>query len=71
MSAGNWTRKRSEAFLPSTERQIKERAKIQILLACAALMLVMSQSRSKKIKFDFRHFNDIERLAIIGETMRE
>ena len=60
-----------EMFLPAVERLVKQHGKIRMLVelhdfhgwTCGALWA--------DVKFDAKHFNDIERLAITGENKWE
>lgn len=60
-----------ELFLPSVENQIKECGKIRILFAMHDFHGWDAGAMWQDIKFDVKHFNDIERLAIVGETKWE
>lgn len=60
-----------ELFLPSVESQIKECGKIRILFSMHDFHGWDAGAMWQDIKFDAKHFNDIERLAIVGETKWE
>ena len=60
-----------ELFLPSVEKQIQECGKIRILFAMHDFHGWDAGAMWQDIKFDVKHFNDIERLAIVGETKWE
>lgn len=60
-----------ELFLPSVERQIEEYGKIRILFSMHDFHGWDAGAMWQDIKFDAKHFNDIERLAIVGETKWE
>lgn len=60
-----------ESFVPSAERQINEHGKIRILFAMHDFRGWDAGAMWQDIKFDIKHFNDIERLAIVGETKWE
>ncbi|QDT60496.1 hypothetical protein SV7mr_30190 [Stieleria bergensis] len=60
-----------ESFLPSVESQIKECGKIRILFSMHDFHGWDAGAMWQDIKFDAKHFNDIERLAIVGETKWE
>ena len=57
-----------EQFLPEAERLIKEHGKIRILVELHDFHGWSAGALWEDIKFDFKHFNDIERLAIVGES---
>ncbi len=60
-----------ELFLPSVERQIEEFGKIRILFYMHDFHGWDAGAVWQDIKFDAKHFSDIERLAIVGETKWE
>jgi len=60
-----------ERFVPSAERQIKQHGKIRILFAMHDFHGWDVGALWEDIKFDVKHFNHIERLAIVGETKWE
>jgi hypothetical protein len=55
-------------FAPEVERLIKENGKIRILLEMSQFHGWEPGALWEDIKFDFKHFADIDRLAVIGET---
>lgn len=60
-----------ERFVPETERLISTYGKIRILIEMADFHGWEMGALWEDIKFDVKHFNDIERLAIVGETRWE
>ncbi|TWU44419.1 hypothetical protein Q31b_19550 [Novipirellula aureliae] len=60
-----------DLFLPSVERQIEVCGKIRILFAMHDFHGWDAGALWQDIKFDAKHFNDIERLAIVGEKKWE
>ena len=60
-----------EAFLPAVERLVKQYGKIRILLTMHDFHGWTAGALWEDIKFDAKHFNNIERLAIVGETKWE
>jgi hypothetical protein len=63
---GKVTRKDYEGFVPIMEQRIKEQGKLRILVIKHELQGWDAGALWEDLKFDLRHFNDIERLAIIG-----
>ncbi|MBB3207068.1 hypothetical protein FHS27_002887 [Rhodopirellula rubra] len=68
---GKLDRAAYELFLPSVERQIEVCGKIRILFAMHDFHGWDAGAMWQDIKFDVKHFNDIERLAIVGEKKWE
>lgn len=60
-----------EMFVPEIERLIKEYGKIRILLKLIDFHGWTAGAIWEDIKFDVKHFNDIERLAIVGDSKWE
>lgn len=57
-----------EIFVPEIERMIDQHGKISILLDLHEFHGWDAGALWEDIKFDVKHFNDIERLAIVGES---
>lgn len=57
-----------ERFLPRIESLIRAHGKVRMLLYLHEFRGWTVGALWKDIKFDMRHFNDIERLAIVGES---
>ncbi|MEX2307465.1 MAG: STAS/SEC14 domain-containing protein [Pirellulales bacterium] len=55
-------------FVPITEARIQAYGKIRILLVLHNFHGWNAGALWEDIKFDLKHFNEIERLAIVGET---
>ncbi|TWT80261.1 hypothetical protein CA13_16740 [Planctomycetes bacterium CA13] len=70
-ASGKLDQEAYELFLPSVERQIEEYGKIRILFAMHDFHGWDAGAMWQDIKFDVKHFNDIERLAIVGEKKWE
>jgi len=68
---GKLTKETYEAFVPLVEEQIKEHGKIDILLELHDFHGWTAGALWEDIKFDTKHWNDIERLAIVGESKWE
>lgn len=58
-------------FVPTVERLIKEHGKIRMLVKMLDFHGWTAGALWEDIKFDAKHFNDIERIAIVGETKWE
>lgn len=58
-------------FVPEVERLIGQHVKIRILFSMHEFHGWTAGALWEDIKFDLKHFNDIERLAIIGEKTWE
>ncbi len=55
-------------FLPAVERLVKTHGKIRILVAMHDFHGWTAGGLWQDIKFDTKHFRDIERIAMVGET---
>ncbi len=55
-------------FLPEVERLIRQHGKIRILLQLRDFHGWTAGALWEDIRFDLKHFNHIERLAIVGEN---
>ena len=60
-----------ERFVPEIERLIKAGGKIRILLELHDFHGWEASALWEDIKFDVKHFRDIERLAVVGESKWE
>lgn len=60
-----------ERFIPAAEALIKEHGKIRVLFVMHDFHGWTVGAAWEDIKFDLKHFNDIERLGIVGETKWE
>ncbi len=54
-------------FVPEVERMIHQHGKIRVLFDMRDFHGWTLQALWEDIKFDVKHFNDIERLAMIGD----
>jgi hypothetical protein len=68
---GKLTKEAYEEFVPLTEERIKQYGKIRMLVILHDFHGWNAGALWEDIKFDVKHFNDIERLAIVGETKWE
>jgi len=65
---GKLTGQDYEHFVPEVERLIKQYGKIRILMEMHDFHGWDAGALWEDIKFDLKHFRDIERLAMVGET---
>ena len=70
-ATGKLTREDYERFVPEIETMVKEQGKIRILLEMHDFHGWKASALWEDIKFDLKHFGDIERLAIVGEKRWE
>lgn len=70
-ATGKLTKEAYASFVPLTEEKIKTYGKIRILFIMHDFHGWDAGATWEDCKFDLRHFNDIERLAIVGETKWE
>jgi len=54
-------------FIPEVERLIKEHGKIRMLVKMRDFHGWTPGALWQDVKFDLKHFRDIERLALLGE----
>lgn len=55
-----------DSFIPPVEALIREHGKVRLLVRLASFEGWTAGALWEDIKFDVKHFNDIERLAIVG-----
>lgn len=65
--SGKLTRQDYEQFAPQVEQLVKEHGKLRLLVEMHEFDGWTFGGLWEDIKFDLRHFNDVERLAIVGE----
>ncbi len=70
-ATGKLTKEAYETFVPMTENKIAEHGKIRILFVMHDFHGGTVGAAWEDLKFDLKHFNHIERLAIVGETKWE
>lgn len=70
-ATGKLTKEAYESFVPKTEEKIEEHGKIRILFVMHDFHGWSAGATWEDFKFDLKHFNHIERLAIVGETKWE
>jgi hypothetical protein len=69
--AGKLSSKDYEYFVPKIESAIQEHGKIRIILELIGFHGWTAGALWEDIKFDAKHFDDIERLAIVGDRKWE
>ncbi|OYP33050.1 STAS/SEC14 domain-containing protein [Rhodopirellula sp. MGV] len=60
-----------EHFVPLTEHRIEQYGKIRLLVVFSDFHGWDAEALWDDIKFDVKHFNDIERLAVVGDSRWE
>jgi hypothetical protein len=60
-----------DRFVPEFERLVKQHGKLRILFDMTAFHGWEAGALWEDIKFDVRHFSDIERLAMVGDKTWE
>ena len=68
---GKLTEEDYNRFIPDVERLIEKQGSIRMLIEMRDFHGWTAGALWQDIKFDVRHFRDIERLALVGETVRE
>jgi hypothetical protein len=68
---GKLTKESYEEFTPAVEAQIDVHGKIRILFEMHDFHGWTAGAMWDDLKFDFKHWKDIERLAIVGESKWE
>jgi hypothetical protein len=64
---GKLTAEDYQQFVPEVERLIEQEGKLRILFEMRDFHGWEAGALWEDVKFDLKHFNDIERLALIGE----
>ena len=70
-ASGKLTEEDYEQFLPEVERLINQHGKIRILFDMHDFHGWSASALWQDIKFDIKHFRDIERLAMVGDKAWE
>ena len=65
---GKLTKEAYEIFTPAVDEQIQEHGKLRILLEMHDFHGWTACAFVEDLKFDVKHWKDIERLAIVGES---
>jgi len=68
---GKLTKESYESFAPCVDAQIKEHGRIRVLFEMHDFHGWTVGAMWEDVKFDFQHWKDIERLAIVGESKWE
>jgi len=69
--SGKLTKADYEAFVPSLERDMERPGKLRLLVILSDFDGWTAGALWQDIKFDVKHFNDIDRLAIVGDERWE
>ena len=69
--SGKLTKEAYQEFVPMTEAAIKKHGKVRILFIMHDFHGWDAGALWEDVKFDVKHFSQIERLAIVGETKWE
>jgi hypothetical protein len=70
-ASGKLTKEFYQQFVPAIEAQIKEFGKLRILFEMTDFHGWTAGALWEDVKFDLKHWKDIERLAIVGESKWE
>ena len=70
-ASGKLDKEDYDKFVPPTEKSIAEHGKIRILFEMHDFHGWTAGALWEDLKFDFKHWKDIERLAIVGESKWE
>ena len=68
---GKLTKQSYETFTPLVDQLIQEHGKLRILFEMHDFHGWTAGALWEDLKFDFKHFKDIERLAVVGESKWE
>ncbi len=69
--SGKLTKEDYELFVPELERMMKAQGKIRMLVELVDFHGWTTAAAWEDTKFGLRHFSDIERIALIGDTAWE
>jgi hypothetical protein len=69
--SGKLTKDAYETFAPMVDEQIQEHGKIRILFETHDFHGWTAGALWEDLKFDFKHWKNIDRLAIVGESKWE
>ena len=70
-ASGKLTKESYETFAPVIDEQIQEHGKLRLLFEMHDFHGWSAGALWEDLKFDFKHWKDIERLAIVGESKWE
>jgi hypothetical protein len=68
---GKLTKESYQEFVPAVDEQIKEHGKLRILFVMLEFHGWTAGAMWEDLKFDLKHWKDIERLAIVGDKKWE
>ena len=68
---GRLSKEDYEQLVPVVERLVKQYGKIRMLVEMHDFHGWTASALWQDIKFDLKHFNDIERVAMVGEAARQ
>ena len=68
---GKLTKESYETFAPLVDQLIQEQGKLSVLFEMHDFHGWTAGAMWEDIKFDFKHWKDLERLAIVGESKWE
>jgi hypothetical protein len=68
---GKLTKEDYERFTPEVERMIKQHGKLRLLIQMHDFHGWTAGALWQDVKFDLKHFRDVERLALVGEKTWE
>ena len=66
--SGKLAKENYDQFVPMAERMIQEKGKVRMLFEMHDFHGWEAAALWEDIKFDIKHFKDIERLAMVGES---
>ena len=66
--SGKLTDEDFESFVPEIETNLKKHEKLRLLVVFTEFKGWDLHALWEDIKFDFKHFNDFEKIALVGET---
>jgi hypothetical protein len=69
--SGKLTKEDYERLVPELDRLIRQKGKIRLLVQMHDFHGWEAAALWEDLKFDFKHFNDIERIAVVGEAKWE
>lgn len=69
--SGKLTKEDYERFLPQVEQMIRQHGKIRVLFDMHDFHGWTAGALWQDVKFDLKHFADIERLALVGDKAWE
>lgn len=69
--SGKLTKEDYQIFVPELERLVQQHGKLRLLVELVDFHGWEMGALWEDIKFDVKHFNDIERLALVGESKWE